>query len=302
MQVLGEIRATLYPADASQPDVSTSATVDGPQAVARFVRDAVALAERERPASMLLERSIELEPQPSHTREDLAEFRFGSPAGVGLDAARASWLRWYLRAFPASLDERPAGPLALFTGVVLANVEQPGERTWDEGLGGEVLVPWLAGYDGQVEPLWIAAAQDPPRSDWVEADPVDRASLLTRLRHELEPLGLRPEPLPVAPPLYVLPLLAHPDHARLEVDADRYEDALALARQHTARPADELDPAALQELELAWLGAVGFIDGSGERRALVRLEPPGLELLSSDPEVGAALVRAAARPEASGTG
>jgi hypothetical protein len=293
MQVLGEIRATLYSADGSQPDVSTSATVDGPESVARFVRDAVALAERERPASMLLERSIELEPRPSHTREDLAEFRFGSPAGVGLDAARASWLRWYLRAFPASLDERPAGPLALFTGVVLANIEQPGERTWNGGLGGEVLVPWLTGYDGQVEPLWISAAQDPPRSEWVAADAVDRALLLNRLRSELEPLGLRAEPLPVAAPLYVLPLLAHPDSARLEVGADRFQDALALARRHTARPADELDPAALQELELAWLGVAGFDDGEGDRRALVRLEPPGLVLFSSDPEVGAALVRAA---------
>lgn len=291
MQLLSEIRVTLYPVDASQPDLSTSATVDRPEAVARFVRDAVALAERKRPASMLLERSIELEAQPSHTREDLAEFRFRSPAGVGLDAARASWLRWYLRAFPASLEERPAGPLTLFTGVVLANIEQPGERTWNDGLGGEVLVPWLTGYDGQVEPLWITATHHPPRTDWVDADSVDRTSLLTRLRHELKPIGLRPEPLPVTPPLYVLPLLAHPNSARLEVDPDRYEDAVALARQYTARPADELDAGALQELELAWLGAVGF--GSGNRRALVRLEAGGLVLLSSDPEVGAALVRAA---------
>jgi hypothetical protein len=280
-----ELRATLF--RASGAPVSAKTTASSSPEVARFVADTVALAERERPVSMLLERDIELEPELRLTRDDLAEFRFGSEAGVGLDSARASWLRWYLQEMGARLDERPAGPLTLFTGSVLAALERPGQASFDDALAGDVFVPFRIGYDGEVEPRWLADHIAPVREE-LDRDP--GSGLLGRLRSALGPLGMAPAPLPVAPPLYALPLLAHREEAHAELGRERAEAALALIRRVTAEPADQLAADARQELESVCLGAAGFENAS--RHALVRIEPPGLVVWASDPEPAAAVAAA----------
>ena len=234
---------------------------------------------------MLLERAHDLEPEPGRTREDLAEFRFGSYAGVGLNPARASWLREYLEAVGGRLDERPAGPLALFTGSVMAALERPGETRWDDALAGEVFVPWYAGYDAEVEPRWLKTHVAPVR-DVLHEEP--GPGLLGRLRAAREPLGLRPVPLPIAPALYVLPLLAHHDEARAELGDRRFEPALALARDAIADAPEALTVELRQELELLCLGAAGFGGASGH--TLVRTEPPGLVVWAADGAPAAALV------------
>ena len=288
MAVISELRATLFPVDPGRPPIVSTTTVDGAGGVRAFVAEAIAGAERERPESMLLERGAELDSEPGRTREELAAFRFASFAGVGLDAARASWLRAYLAALGARLDEREAGPLTLFTGSALAAVERPGEPAWDDALGGDVFVPWHTGYDGDVEPRWLAA-HDAPVREVVDGDP--GAELLERVRRALAALGMHPAPLPVAPALYLLPLLAHPDKARAELGAARCEAALRLAAAVTAHSVDTLDADTRQQLELLCLGAAGFENGS--RHALVRVEPPGLVVWAGDPEPAAAVLAAA---------
>ena len=288
-----ELRATLYPGDPSGDVVSASAAVDGPADVAAFLERTVALAESERPASLLLERGYDLEPAPGASAADLAEFRFGGHAGAGLDAARASWLRAYLQALGAHLDERPAGALTLFTDARLAAAEGRDEPAPDDPLGGELFVAWRAGWDDVAEACWVEACDAVPVREALPAEPLDLDALLAALCDELRALGLQAAPLDVAPALVVLPLLAHPAEARAELGAERYERAHALATRVTDLPAEDLGAGDRQALELFAFGALTFM--GGERRALVRLQEPGVIALSSDGDVAAAVARGVAR-------
>ncbi len=290
MATLGALRATLYRVDPAAPPFTTVAAVDGPHDIDRFLEDLAADAARSQPEAILLEQGPELDPEPSCTREDLLAFRFGSNAGVALDALRAAWLRWYLRALHSRLDERPMGELTLFTGSVLAGLARPGGPAWDDPLAGDVQVLWLPGYDDEAERRWVAAAPRSPTRSAAHVGGADEATMLAALRRELGALGLHPVPLPVPAPLYVLPLLAHPIQAARE--RGRFEEAVSLARRFTAHNPDDLDPAALQELDVLWLRCAAFADSAALRRVLVRLVPPDLAVLASDGALAAAVARA----------